>query len=46
MGVRIRCIDNVYRLGTEKRVEPGTENKLKLQVPGPTAYNIPSAVSR
>ncbi|CDW79820.1 UNKNOWN [Stylonychia lemnae] len=32
------------RIGKEKRVEPGTENKILLGVPGPTAYNIPSRV--
>ena len=31
-------------MGTEKRVEPGTENKVKLLVPGPTAYEIPQKV--
>jgi hypothetical protein len=34
----------LFRLGTEKRVEPGYENKHILRVPGPTAYNIPSKV--
>lgn len=33
-------------MGTEKRVEPGTENKIKLSVPGPTRYQLPSLVRR
>eukprot|EP00347_Sterkiella_histriomuscorum_P007720 403347820 len=31
-----------WGLGTMKRVEPGTENKVRLAIPGPTAYNLPS----
>ena len=36
--------NNAFRLGTMKRVEPGTENKVRLAIPGPTAYNLPSKV--
>lgn len=32
------------RLGSERRVEPGTENKFKVAVPGPTKYQLPSLV--
>lgn len=31
-------------MGTEKRVEPGCENKLKASIPGPTKYQLPSLV--
>jgi hypothetical protein len=31
-------------MGTEKRAEPGTENKIKLNCPDPTSYEIPSKV--
>jgi hypothetical protein len=34
----------MYRMGSERRVEPGTENKLKMSVPGPTRYQLPSLV--
>jgi hypothetical protein len=34
----------IFRVGTERRKEPGTENKNILSVPGPTAYNLPSKV--
>lgn len=33
-------------MGSQRRVEPGTENKMKLGVPGPTAYNVPSKVNK
>lgn len=31
-------------MGSQKRVEPGCENKIALGIPGPTAYNLPSKV--
>jgi len=31
-------------MGTQRRIEPGTENKIVLGIPGPTAYNLPSKV--
>jgi len=31
-------------MGSQKRVEPGTDNKIILKNPGPTAYEIPSKV--
>ena len=31
-------------MGTEKRVEPGMENKLSASIPGPTKYQLPSLV--
>lgn len=37
--------DIFYRMGSERRVEPGAENKIRLLVPGPTQYQIPSLVS-
>jgi hypothetical protein len=32
-------------MGTERRVEPGTENKFTVAVPGPTKYQLPSKVT-
>lgn len=31
-------------MGTERRVEPGRENKMKAIVPGPTRYQLPSLI--
>ncbi len=31
-------------MGSEKRKAPGSENKVLLSIPGPTAYEIPSKV--
>lgn len=33
-------------MGTEKRVEPGCENKLSASIPGPTKYELPSLVRK
>jgi len=43
-GRNLIFCDIFSRIGKEKRYEPGTENKILLGVPGPTAYNIPSKV--
>jgi hypothetical protein len=32
-------------MGTERRKEPGSENKLQIAVPGPTKYQLPSLVN-
>lgn len=31
-------------MGTEQRRGPGLDNKLRLQIPSPTAYDLPSKV--
>lgn len=43
-GWRYEYFINIDRMGSERRIAPGTENKHKIAVPGPTKYELPSLV--